>query len=131
MLIDDNIHDNFFHERVIRKADAAAVTIVRRKASDAIEDLIKMSSSDPQYPELIFLDINMPGMNGWEFLDQFKSLEKDKQRPVIVMLTTSSNPDDRRKAEATGVVVDFRSKPLTRDVLEALIDKFLPGASEV
>jgi CheY-like chemotaxis protein len=123
MLIDDNRHDNFFHERVIRKSDVTRQVIVHKKASDAINHLMAHKADSSEYPELIFLDINMPGMNGWEFLEEFKKMEQEKQVPIIVMLTTSSNPDDLQKAKIAGSVVDFKSKPLTKEVLQEIIER--------
>jgi response regulator RpfG family c-di-GMP phosphodiesterase len=117
MLIDDNPDDNFFHERVIRKCDAAENIIVMQSASVALEYL--RSKPDP-CPDLIFLDINMPGMNGWEFLEEYNKLEKSLQHQVIViMLTTSENPDDHIKS--VNLVTDFKSKPLTKVMLEEII----------
>jgi CheY-like chemotaxis protein len=123
MLIDDNRHDNFFHERVIRKADVTQQVIIHKKASDAINQLLEKDVTSPDYPELIFLDINMPGMNGWEFLEAFRKMTIEKQAPVIVMLTTSNNPDDLEKAKTVGHVLDFKSKPLSGDMLEELINR--------
>jgi len=124
MLIDDNVHDNFFHERVIRKAEVAEMVIVQKKALDALNYLRTTAHRSTEYPNLILLDINMPGMNGWDFLEEFKQLEKEKQAPVIVMLTTSQNPDDEVRAQTAGIVADFRSKPLTRPMLEEIITRF-------
>jgi CheY-like chemotaxis protein len=119
MLIDDNPDDNFFHERVIRKCDAAENIIVMQSASVALEYL---KSNPAQCPDLIFLDINMPGMNGWEFLEEYSTLEKSLQHQVIViMLTTSENPDDQLKA--VNIVTDFKTKPLTKLMLEEIIDR--------
>ena len=119
MLIDDNPDDNFFHERVIKKCDAAENVIVMQSASLALEYL---KSKSTMSPDLIFLDINMPGMNGWEFLEEYNVLEKNLQHQVIVvMLTTSENPDDQIKA--VNITTDFKSKPLTKLMLEEIIEK--------
>ncbi|MCD9020125.1 response regulator [Parachryseolinea silvisoli] len=123
MLIDDNPDDNFFHQRVIKKADAAEVVIAENSGMGALEYL-KLKKDHPQeHPDLIFLDINMPGMNGWEFLEEYEKLDKDLQsRVIIVMLTTSENPDDRMKA--MNIVPEFRTKPLTKEMLEEIINKY-------
>jgi CheY-like chemotaxis protein len=124
MIVDDNRHDNFFHQRVIEKADAAARVIVYLKAVDAVNHLKSTAAGAPGYPNLILLDINMPGMNGWDFIDEFRTLEKEKQQVVIVMLTTSVNPDDELKAKKSGSVADFRSKPLVKAMLDDILNKF-------
>ena len=127
MLIDDNRHDNLFHERAIKKSNVTENVVIKKKADEALEYLLALDSSDPTYPELIFLDINMPGMNGWEFLEKFKSIGSEKQIPVVVMLTTSTNPDDEARAYATGLVYDFKSKPLSKDMIDEIIGKFFSG----
>jgi CheY-like chemotaxis protein len=124
MLIDDNRHDNIFHERAIKKADVTNNIVIMKKADEALEYLASIDPSDPGYPELIFLDINMPGMNGWEFLDKFKGLDTSKRPPIIVMLTTSTNPDDEAKAYESGLVYDFRCKPLSKEMVNEIMGKF-------
>lgn len=122
MLIDDNPDDNFYHERVIKKSHAAEVVISKDTGMAALEYLKSKKDSDHIHPELIFLDINMPGMNGWEFLQEYEKLDKDSQcKVIVVMLTTSENPDDQ--AKATRVVPHFRTKPLTTQMLEEIITK--------
>jgi CheY-like chemotaxis protein len=127
MLIDDNIDDNFYHARVIKKADAAEVVISKSSGMAALEYLKLKKDHTHEHPDLIFLDINMPGMNGWEFLEEYEKLDKDLQSHVIVvMLTTSENPDDQ--AKAMHHISDFKTKPLTREMLEEIINKyFSPG----
>lgn len=123
MLIDDNPDDNFYHERVIKKSNAAETVISETSAIEALEYLRSKNDNNRPQPDLIFLDINMPGMNGWEFLDEYQKLDKELQGHVIViMLTTSENPDDRIRA--IKVVPDFRTKPVTTEMLEEIIGKY-------
>src|SRR5438445_13790262 len=99
MLVDDNPDDNFFHERVIKKDNAAEFVVAKQTGMDALEYLKSKKSNEDPHPDLIFLDINMPGMNGWEFLEEYNKLDEIfKSRAIIIMLTTSENPDDKMKA---------------------------------
>ncbi len=121
MLVDDNKIDNFFHERIIKKHDATIKVLPMPFAEEALEYL--KATDDRQQPELIFLDINMPGMNGWEFLAEYHKLPSENQQSmIVVMLTTSENPDDRAKALTHGILSDFRSKPLTKEMFEEVIE---------
>jgi CheY-like chemotaxis protein len=127
MLVDDNPNDNFFHERVIKKWNAAddIAVVAKQTGTDALEYLRSRERGDDLHPNLIFLDINMPGMNGWEFLEEYKRLdERFRSHAVVVMLTTSDNPDDRARANANGGAWDFKTKPLTREMLEEVIGKY-------
>lgn len=126
LLVDDNKIDNFFHERVIKKNNAAETVIAIESAEEALDYIVKGDAV--LQPELIFLDINMPGMNGWEFLEHYKQLESKLQTAmIVVMLTTSENPDDRARAATQGISSDFKSKPLTKEMLDEVIDKFYEG----
>lgn len=126
MLIDDNKLDNFYHERVIRKHNAAKHVVVKESGEEALAYLRnKQHNPADMHPELIFLDINMPGMNGWEFIEEYKKLDKELQsKMVVVMLTTSENPDDMEKAKANGVLFAFKTKPLTIEMLTEIMERF-------
>lgn len=125
MLIDDNPDDNYFHERVIKKNGAAEVVIAKESAMKALDYLKEKSNHEQLHPDLIFLDINMPGMNGWEFLEEYKNLGKELQsKMVVVMLTTSDNPEDRVFAKTQSLLADFYSKPLTKEILDKILTKY-------
>ncbi|MFP9099235.1 response regulator [Flavobacterium sp. RHBU_24] len=121
LLIDDNKIDNFFHERIIKKYDPQIKITTLRTAYEALDFI----QSQEEKPNIIFLDINMPGMSGWEFLDEYKKLKHLYQDVmIVVMLTTSENPDDKARALTHGMLSDFRSKPLTLEILKEVIEKF-------
>lgn len=125
MLIDDNKDDNFFHERVIKKNNSADVVVTKQSGMAALEYLKNKENNESPHPDLIFLDINMPGLNGWEFLAEYDKLDKELQsKIVIVMLTTSENPDDKEKALALNVLADFRIKPISKNMLNEIIEKY-------
>ncbi len=129
LLIDDNSDDNEFHEIIIQEAGVCNCVRTAENGVKGLEYLAK--SVDPAYqqdypkPDLIFLDINMPRMNGFEFLEAYNKLDDNqKAKAVICMLTTSLNPDDRKKALAMGAVSEFKHKPLTEEILNEIIAKY-------
>jgi len=127
MLVDDNPDDNFFHERVLKHHNPDNLVITKNTGMKALDYLTLKGDGahEGPYPDLIFLDINMPGMNGWDFLEEYDRLDKElQQRAIIIMLTTSENPDDVARAKGWGVVSDYKSKPLTAEIMDQIIVKY-------
>jgi CheY-like chemotaxis protein len=121
LLVDDDPDDNFFHEIVLKEMDIVNhINIV----SNGLEALNYLKKEIQVPPELIFLDINMPRMNGWEFLDQYKHLKKEqKARVVIMILTTSANPDDIKRAKEIEEVTGYETKPLTKEMMTEILQE--------
>ena len=123
MLIDDNTIDNFINERIIRNQFFSDNILVHTNVSSALEyfaNIKKMKNISPVLiPDYIFLDINMPLMDGWGFLQGFEKLNLPFDCKIIV-LTASVNPADEGKAKSYKNVVGFFSKPLSDAVLELL-----------
>ena len=119
MLIDDDKSDNFFHEREINKANLSVVVITLESAFETLDYLKSMKEKKKIQPALIFLDINMPKMDGWEFLMEFSQLDKTIQSEVMIMiLTTSDNITDKFRAKAWNFVSGYLTKPLTKEIIE-------------
>ena len=122
MLIDDSKEVNFLHKLIIRDAEAAQYIIAMQSAAAALEYLTSNQHNPHILPDLILLDINMPAIDGWEFLDEFGKVKTCLQKtPVIVMLTSSDNPSDRAKAHNYGVVSGYKLKPLTAEMLRDIV----------
>lgn len=125
MLIDDNPDDNYYHERVIKKYGAADIVITQDSGIDALNYLKAKNQHEHTHPNLILLDINMPEMNGWEFINEYKKLDKELQsKMIIVMLTTSENRDDIAINGNPEILADFKTKPLTKEMLDEILDKY-------
>lgn len=128
LLVDDNIHDNYIHSHVIRKVDPSLDVRAVTAGDEALEYFHK-NISDPDnfpYPEIIFLDINMPRMNGFEFVEKARE-EKIfvKGNPVmIVMLTSSLNPYDLERARNLfeDDILEFKNKPLTQEMFKEVLE---------
>ncbi len=122
LLVDDDSEDNFFHKLIIERMDITKKTEIVQNGLEALEFLKK---ENQVIPELIFLDINMPKMNGWEFLEEYKNLPKNqKSRITIMMLTTSANPDDLKKAQEMEDVTGYQTKPLSPEMLNEILDTY-------
>jgi CheY-like chemotaxis protein len=128
-LVDDDESDNFIHEIIIKEAGVCDQIRVATDGRKALDYLIKTENPDlaEEYPKpnIIFLDINMPRMNGFEFLEEYTNLEDHlKSHVVITMLTTSLNPNDEQRARAVHEVHEFMNKPLTVEKLNGIVEKY-------
>ncbi len=124
LLIDDDKEDNFFHQMVINEMN---ITERIEVALNGVEALNFLKKENQIPPELIFLDINMPKMNGWEFLDAYNKLNAEhKAKVVVVMLTTSINPSDKKRAEQFPDIIGFNCKPLTEEMISEILERYFP-----
>ena len=125
LLVDDDEATNFIHNYVLKEANFASQVRFAENGLDALEYLNSIDDSVYLRPDLIFVDINMPVMNGWDFLKQYKLLNQDLlSQIVVVMLTTSYNPDDRENSANIDGIDHFMSKPLTLEMLQELQTRF-------
>ena len=124
LLIDDDEPTNFLNKRMLEEMECAHTIQVIQKAPEALEYLKKtaiQNDGNTPFPDLIFLDINMPAMDGWEFLDVYKTINKPDHPVSLIMLTTSLNPEDEQKAMESSQVTGFKSKPLTQEIVRDIL----------
>ncbi|MDP5062411.1 MAG: response regulator [Maribacter sp.] len=120
MLVDDNSIDNYVSKIVTEKENIAETITVK---SSAIEALDYLKTKADNFPELIFLDIKMPIMDGFEFLLEFSKFTVDKKaNSAIVMLSSSISNADMEAASNDQHVIDYLSKPLNKDKLTKVLD---------
>ncbi|MES2731289.1 MAG: response regulator [Bacteroidota bacterium] len=116
LLIDDDSISNILTKLHLQRLDITEEVQIVTNGQEGLDYLKKQCS-----PELILLDINMPVMDGFEFLEQFVDLPLT-DKPIIVMYTSSSDPKDIKKAESFHVA-GYINKPFTREKLYAILDK--------
>ncbi|MFT5513070.1 MAG: response regulator of citrate/malate metabolism [Bacteroidia bacterium] len=114
-LIDDDEIQNLINTRVIGIAAENIVVKAFTSAENALSDLIANAAT---LPDIIFLDINMPKMNGWDFLDAYVKLEN---KVKVYMLSSSINNKDIQKSEKYDVVNGFICKPLVVERLSEIL----------
>lgn len=117
--MDDSIAANFLHEKIIShtgKVNHIEVTHNGMEALDYLKGSGKFTNSKKPKPNIIFLDINMPIMNGFKFLEHYNELDESLKADVVIAFLTSSNwGKDKIKAMDSKLVFDFIQKPLNND----------------
>ncbi len=118
LLVDDEPTNNFIHKILLEKSEFAKEIAQVESGSEALEFLRN------RVPDLILLDLNMPALSGWDFLDRFERYISNNVKPCIVILSSSLDPKDHEKANLNSDVTAFLTKPLkVENLLEAITKK--------
>ncbi len=125
MLLDDNELDNFINQNTIEANNFASKVYISSGSVSALEFLSNLALSASEtvdiFPEIIFIDINMPMVNGFQFIENLiKRLPEKIPALKLVVLTSSDDPNDRLKASEIYKDIKFLNKPLTQDMLNQL-----------
>lgn len=124
MLVDDNETDNFIHKRVIELSGFANDIIIKNSGKSALEFLQTNAGTIEKLPDIIFLDINMPIVDGFVFLFEFENFtDSIKEKSKIVILSSSDSKRDIDRIVDNEYVVHFITKPLSEEALEDLKKK--------
>lgn len=116
LLVDDDDATNFIHRCVIESTGFVENVVVVEDGREAIEYLQKNKEQNEALPNIIFLDLNMPLMDGWEVIDKLKELNiTQKDGTFVCILTTSENPEDLEKAKNIELVDEYLTKLLDKD----------------
>lgn len=121
MLVDDNETDNFISEKIIDMAGFANQVLPMDSGASALDYLKENSSNLDKIPDIIFLDINMPFVDGFVFLFEFESFPQEvKDKAKIVILSSSDNKRDIDRIVDNQYVINYVVKPLSTEALSKI-----------
>lgn len=119
LLIDDNEIDNYVTNYIVTKSQLAEKITTKNSAIVALEYLKSLEENTTDFPELIFLDIKMPIMDGFGFLDELIKLSSIiEKKCVVIMLSSSNDQNDIDRAMQYSIVKKFFTKPLRLEALQ-------------
>jgi CheY-like chemotaxis protein len=125
-LVDDDDDANFYQEKLIKKNQFAEHIDKVLNGAEALDYINRCIAGEHELPEIIFLDINMPKMDGWTFLERYNKLDEAiKAKMVLIILTSSINPDDAERAKRTPLVKGYKNKFLDKNQLGEIL-KLMP-----
>ena len=125
-VVDDDKIFTYLLKRLIEKAKVAREIIFFENGRDALDYLASHKEDALKLPQLILLDINMPILDGWQFLSEYEKLQPDVNQPIsICMMSSSSEVEDYNRAMGSGYVMDYLQKPVQIPSLKEVADRVL------
>ncbi|HLF53505.1 response regulator [Flavobacterium sp.] len=124
-IVDDDKVFHFIIKKLLLKNNIDIIPIFFENGYDAIEELKENINSETDFPDLILLDINMPIMDGWQFLDEFRVVKSQlKKRPIIYLISSSDDIVDVNKSkEYNDEITDYVLKPMDTETIEKIFLK--------
>ncbi len=121
-IIDDDPIYILTTKKIMEQVGFCEEIIVFNNGRQAIEGLSELSAAGRQMPDVILLDINMPVMDGWQFAEEYKQLSLPCNADIYVV-SSSIDPEDIKRAHLTPCVKSYLTKPLTRSILEGVVNE--------
>ena len=128
LLVDDRPTTNFFNKKIISLCGNVKHVEETQNGKEALDYILKegkYTQKEIPKPNIIFLDVNMPVMDGFEFIEKISEYDKEiTQETLIVLLTTSNWNKDKNKALKEELIYDFLEKPLTKEKFNKIADYY-------
>ena len=127
-IIDDDPIFVYGTKRIIKEVDFAESILVYSNGQDALDGLTKICEAKEPLPDVIFLDLNMPVLNGWEFLNEFKNCQSKRSKSITIYIISSSvDPRDLERVKDYNQVDNYILKPITPDDLAKILGAAVEG----
>lgn len=123
-VIDDDPLYIFSMKKLFKLSDFCQTSLFFKNGQEALDSLIPNAALEENLPDIIFLDISMPLMNGWQFLDELIKLPIKKEIKIFIV-SSSIDPSDMEKSRSYSVVTDYIYKPITIDKISDLKQQLL------
>ncbi|MEO9894321.1 response regulator [Aurantibacter sp.] len=121
-IIDDDDIFIYGTKRIIQEVDFCEEILVFNNGQDALTEFINLTESGKELPSIIFLDLNMPIMNGWEFLEEFTKIENNNKDKVMVYIISSSvDPRDLERVGNYEIIHNYILKPFSAKDLQSIL----------
>ncbi len=122
LIVDDNRVSNFFNKKIVIETEAIDKVVTIESGKAALDFIDPKKSLEP-YPFFIFLDLHMPSMNGWEFLEAYNKIEKVNNCSIVVMYDKELLPEEAMQLNQYDFVKATTSKILTKDFVTAFFNE--------
>lgn len=120
-IVDDDPMSSFYIKRLAELGEVANIITIYNNAQGALDYLLNYKKSDQNLPDIILLDIYMPGIDGWGFLQEFNKLKDKLEKKIEIYIISSSNhPQDISRAKSIPEVKDYFQKPVTMELLKEI-----------
>lgn len=130
MIIDDDAIFQFITKKMIDKIAPECAVLQFPDGKYALEFIKESRINGLELPNLLFLDINMPLVNGWVFLEQFSGNCPEGYSPTIYMVSSSDDPVDVERAGKNDLITSYLTKPITPTKLKAIIQEIKTDSIE-
>tara|TARA_B100000795_G_scaffold254654_1_gene225720 strand:- start:2288 stop:2701 length:414 start_codon:yes stop_codon:yes gene_type:complete len=122
-IIDDNKIYQFMLIRIIKKNKLAENIITFSDGEKAIQYLTDNKLTNEKIPDIIFLDVNMPIMDGWQFIEEYASIKTELNKKIVIfMLSSSVNPINIERARKISEITDYVTKPIKLEEVKRVFD---------